>query len=166
MSTEYSLEATKQYKWELVKSITTVQAALGTDKSKATVEALAAAGLAIDIIDDGTVAQAYMFECSADADANTVNLYALREGIGGSNHYRLVATFTLTGGKQVIGSLVGVDTIALTASTKVWPTAINVQSQANDSVAEITLNTHGVSKFLWISTTLNSANLTIRKARL
>ena len=166
MSTEYSLEATKQYKWELIKNITTAQAALGTDKSKATVEALASTGLAIDAIDDGTVALAYMFECSSDADANTVNLYALREGMGGGSHYRLVATFALTGGSQVIGSLVGVDTISLTASTKVWPTAISVQSQGNNSIASITLNTHGVGKFLFIATTLNSANLTVRKTRL
>jgi len=160
---QYSSEFQHQYEWDVAKELTTAQAALGTDKSAATVHALTATGIARFQPDDGTVALEFRFLCSADADSNVINLYGMR---GDSDHYELIATFTLTGGTQVIDSIVAVDTIAETANTEVWPTAIAVMSQANNSVAKIALNTHGYKNLLFCATTLNSASLKIQKARL
>lgn len=160
---QYSSEFQHQYEWEVAKILTTAQAALGTDKSVATVHALTATGIARFQPDDGAVAMEFRFLCSADADSNVINLYAMR---GDGDHYELIATLTLTGGTQVIDSLVAVDTIVETANTEVWPTAIAVMSQANNSVAKIALNTHGYKNFLFIATTLNSASLKIQKTRL
>lgn len=159
----YSSEYAQQYNWKNEGTISSAQSALTTDKSAALINALATAKRVIVTVDDGTVAQNFRFRCSADADSNVINVYAMR---GDDDHYQLVATLTLTGGSQVVSTQVFVDTIVLTASTDVWPTEISINSRANNSVALVSLKTHGYKNFLFIATTLGSAALVVEKARL
>jgi len=159
----YESKFQRQYGFKRIKTLTTAQAALDTDKSATTVHRLTATGICRIQIDDGSPALNMRFLCSADADSNVINIYAMR----GSDHYILIGTYTLTGGTQVDGTVgVFVDTIAQTASTEVWPSAHQVSSQANNSVAMLSLNTHGYSDFLIIATTLNSAALAVDVARM
>jgi len=132
-------------------TLSTSQVALTTNKIKAVVEALTSTGIALVAIDHGVPAVAFRFRTDADADTNVLNIYAMR----GDDHYALIATITLTGGTQIDGD-VGVfcDTIAITDGTEVWPTSMAAMSTANDSIAELAFNTHGVSKLLFIATTL------------
>ena len=151
----YSNPAVDQHDWKPVgANLTTVQAALGTDKSAATVRALTGTGITRYIVPESVSAISLRFLTGADANADILNLYAIR----GDGHYELVCGITLTGGKQVDGD-VGVfcDTAVVVGSTEVWPTSLSFSSQGDDGVAKLTLNTHGYSEFLFIATTLADA---------
>ena len=133
--------------------LSTVQAALGADKSAATVRALTATGINRIIVPPDASAVSFRFLTGADANADVLNMYAIRA----DDQYELVCGITLTGGKQTDGSKFFCDTAVIVASTEVWPTSIAFSSQADDSVAKVTLNTHGYSEFLFIATTLADA---------
>ncbi len=148
----FTEEAQTQRSWNRISpNLTTAQATLGTDASKATVEALTATGLCIYEIPHDASAGSFRFHTDADGDSNVVEVWALR----GNDHYQLVQIIELTGGKQLDGD-VGVfcDTLAFTASKEVWPTAMAASSQATDSIAMFSLNFHGYEKLLFIATTL------------
>ena len=153
-----------QYPYKAVGDLTTVQAALGTDKSEATTHALTATGIAKLQLEPGTQAMLLRFLCSADADSNVINVYGK---FGSGDHYQIEGTYTLTGGKQVDGDVgVFVDTIAESGTTEVWPSGNVVSSDANDSIATLAFKTHGCSDLLIIATTLASAKLRVEAARI
>ncbi len=153
-----------QYEWNPVPpTLTTAQAALGTDRSAATVEALTSTGIAIIEVPNGQPAMHFRFRTEADGDANTIELYAMR---GENDHYQKVAILTITGGTQVDGD-VGVfcDTVAISANTEVWPTALAASPTTGaNGIALFSLNTHGYKKFLFIATTKAGASFQIDKA--
>jgi len=157
-------EFVSQYGFESMGIITAAQAALGTDKSAATTHALAAAGLARKKLPAGTQAAILRFLCTADGEAQVINVYAM---YGDNDHYHLAGTWSLTGGKQVDGTIgVFVDTVAVSGTTEVWPSIIVESSDANDSIATLALKTHGVSNLLVIATTLGSTQLKVEVARI
>ena len=150
----YSIPAVDQRDWTApVTDLSTVQAALGVDKSAATVRALTATGINRISVPECASAISFRFLTGADANADVLNLYAIR----GDDHYELVCGITLTGGKQTDGDKFFCDTAVVVASTEVWPTSLSFSSQGDDSVAKLTLNTHGYSEFLFIATTLADA---------
>ena len=157
-------EFVSQYVFESMGIITAAQAALGTDKSAATTHALAAAGLARKKLPSGTQAILLRFLCSADGDSNVINIYGM---LGDNDHYHLAGTYTLTGGKQVDGTIgVFCDTVAESGTTEVWPSDTVVSSDANDSICTLALKTHGFSNLLIIATTLGSTQLKVEVARI
>jgi len=153
----FTEETQTQREWSNAGVLTTAQVALTTDKSKDTVEALTSTGIAVVEISSGAPAMSFRFRTGANADSNVLNVYAMR----GDDHYALIGTITVTGGTQVAvsGTSVFCDTVAITASTEVWPTPLAAISQTNNSIAEFALNMHGVSKLLFIATTLASSML-------
>ncbi len=154
----YSVPAVDQHPWVPMKSLTTVQAALGTDKSETTVQALTATGISRYLVGDLVSAISLRFRTGADANGDILNLYALRDSLDGvDGHYELVCGITLTGGKQVNPDGVFCDTAVVVGTTEVWPTSLAFSSQADDSVAKLTFNTHGYKEFLLIATTLADA---------
>jgi len=157
-------EFVSQYGFESMGIITAAQAALGTDKSAATTHALAAAGLARKKLPAGTQAAILRFLCTADGEAQVINVYAM---YGDNDHYHLAGTWSLTGGKQVDGTIgVFVDTLAVSGTTEVWPSIIVESSDANDSIATLAFKTHGYSNLLVIATTLGSVQLKVEVARI
>ena len=157
-------EFVSQYGFESMGIITAAQAALGTDKSAGTTHALAAAGLARKKLPAGTQAALLRFLCTADGEANVINIYGM---VGDGDHYQLEGTYTLAGGKQVDGTIgVFIDTITESGTTEVWPSGNVVSSDANDSIATLAFKTHGYSNLLVIATTLGSAQLKVEVARI
>ena len=153
----YSVPAVDQHPWVPMKSLTTVQAALGTDKSETTVQALTATGITRYKVGELTSAISLRFRTGADAGADVVEMYALRDSLDGvDGHYELVCGVTLTGGKQTNPDGVFCDTAVVVASSESWPTAVKFDSTALDSVARVSFNTHGYKEFLFIATTLAS----------
>jgi hypothetical protein len=141
--------------------LSTAQAALGADKSAATVRALTATGINRVFVPQDASAMSFNFLTGADGNTDVVNLYAIR----GDYHYELVCTFTLTGGTQTDGDKFFCDTIAITADTESWLTGVAATPDVGaNSVAKLALNTHGYSEFLFIATTLADA-LKIQKVR-
>ncbi len=164
MTLNYSVPAVDQHPWVPQKQLTTVQAALGTDKSETTVQALTATGISRYKVPTLVSAISLRFITGADANADVLNVYALRNSLDGvDGHYEKVCGITLTGGKQVIGSEVFSDTAVVVASSEVWPTALAFSSQADDGVAKLSLNTHGYKEFLFAASTL-ADSLTVEVA--
>jgi hypothetical protein len=151
----YTLTGAEQRSWQKpCADLSTVQAALGADKSAATVRALTATGINRIPIPPLASAMSFRFLTGADTNADVVEIYAIR---GDNDDYELVVGVTLTGGKQTNGSKFYEDTAVVVASSESWPTAVKFDSTALDSVARVTLNTHGYSEFLLIATTLADA---------
>lgn len=156
----------KQYKWKNEGNLTTAQAALTTDKSADTVNALTATGILVFQADDGAVTYEFRFRGGDDGDADTVVLYAMR---GADDHYTRIATLTLTTGTQSDGTYNFKDTIAV--ANEKWGSSDAADddlleiSDAANGIAKLILNTLGYSHFLFIATTLNSTVLYIDAAR-
>jgi len=153
-----------QYDWKTAGTLTTEQAALTTDKSKATVSALTSTGTVIINPTKYTVAFDLRFRGVTDGDSNVINLYAMRAETT-ADHYTLITTATLTTGTQTDGTNLFIDTIDNSAFEK-WADDIVVVSDAADGIAHMELNTHGYSHFLIIATTLASSSLIIDWARI
>ena len=142
-----------QYDWTKMGNISVAGAALTTDKSAATVNALAATTFVKITVPDGSIALNLRWRGGTALDVNVQNLYAMR---GDSDHYTLIATLTLTTGTQTDGSRLFIDTIVITADTEKWTDEIVVVSDAGNGIAHLSLNTHGYRNFVLISTTLAS----------
>ena len=150
-----------QYAWRTAGTISAAQSALTTDKTAATVHALASTKLTRITPDDGTIALDLRFKSEGTAnDSNVVNLYAMR---GNSDSYTLICTFTLTVGTQTDGTYLFVDTIVST--NEMWADDIVVVSEASNGIAHVELNTHGYKNFALIATTLNSTSVLTDWAR-
>lgn len=161
---QYSENHIKQYDWNNIGNLTTVQAALTTDKSAATVNALTSTGIVVFEAADGAVTYEFRFRGDTDADSDTLNIYAMR---GDSDHYTLIGTITgLVTGTQSDGTYLFKDTITSLDNEK-WGNAADMVeiSDAANGIAKLILNTLGYSHFLFIATTLNSAVLYIDAAR-
>lgn len=156
----YSESHVSQMDWYNVDNLTTEQAALTTDKSASVVDALTSTGIAILTVENGTVAQDFRFRGGTDGQTAVVNLYAMR---GTNDHYTRIATLTLTTGTQTDGTYLFIDTI--TIANEKWIDDIVAVSDGADGIAQLALNTHGYTKFLFIATTLNPAVLYIDTAR-
>jgi len=159
---QYSEKHIKQYDWNEIGNLTTAQAALTTDKSAATVKALTSTGIVIFQADDGAVTYEFRFRGDTDADADTLNIYAMR---GDSDHYTRIGTLVLTTGTQTDGTYLFKDTVVL--SNEKWGNADDMVeiSDAADGIAKLILNTLGYSHFLFIATTLNGEVVYIDAAR-
>ncbi len=154
MNKVFTEEVQTQRSWGRAGRLTTAQATFGTDKSKATIEALTATGIVKVPVPHGAAAMCFRFRHVTDGDVDALEMYAIR----GNDHYQLIQIIETLGGKQLDGDLgVFVDTLAFTASKEVWPTSMKVSSQGTDSFATVSLNTHGVTAFLFIATTLGDA---------
>ena len=161
---QYSEKHIKQYDWHNIGNLTTAQAALTTDKSAATVNALTSTGIVIFKADDGAVTYEFRFRGDTDGDADTLNIYAMR---GKSDHYTLIGTLTtLTTGTQTDGTYFFKDTITSLDNEK-WGNADDMVaiSDAANGIAKLILNTLGYSHFLFIATTLNGEVVYIDAAR-
>jgi hypothetical protein len=133
-------------------SITTALSALTTDKSAATVNALATAKTAIIQPDGGTIALELRFRVDgSDGESNVLNLYAMA---GADDHYTLIGTLTLTAGTQTDGTYLFCDTASL--ASELWIDDIVVLSDEADGIARVSLNLQGYTHILAIATTLNS----------
>jgi len=137
------------YQLNLGGTITVQQAALTTDKSAATVDLLAAANRIIITPSNGSVELDLRFRgVMTNADSNTVVMYAMR---GDSDHYKPIATLTLTTGTQIFSSgNLFVDTIGV--ANRAWPDAIVPEGGGLNGIASLWLNTHGYKKFLFLCT--------------
>jgi hypothetical protein len=159
---QYSEKYVKQSDWHNIGNLTTAQAALTTDKSAATVNALTSTGIIVFEAEEGAAAYEFRFRGGDDGDADTVVVYAMR---GASDHYTRIATLTLTTGTQTDGTYNFKDTIAV--ANEMWGNADDMVeiSDAANGIAKLILNILGYSHFLFIATTLNSTKLNIDAAR-
>lgn len=154
-----------QYDWKTAGTITTEQVALTTNKSKATVSALAVANRVIINPTKFTVAFDLRFRGGTNGQTNVINMYAMRAAAGAaSDHYTLITTATLTTGTQTDGTNLFIDIIDNSAFEK-WADDIVVVSDGANGIAHIELNTHGYSHFMICATTLNSSSLIVDWAR-
>lgn len=151
----------RQEAWRVVNTITSAQANPTTDKSYATLSALAAAKIAMCRVPEGAIALDVRFRGTAtNNDSNTVEVYAMR---GESDHFTRICTLTLTTGTQIYSSgVLFVDTIA--TSNEVWTDDIVPVSPANNDIAHVAFNTHGYRYFLFIVSTLNSTSVIVEVA--
>ena len=156
------LLAMAQNIYEFGGTITVAQTALTTDKSAATVDALASTKTAFVLPANGTIALDVRFRgLMSDGDDNVLNLYAMR---GIADHYTRIATLTLKTGTQLYSS--GnrfVDTIVIT--NEKWYDTIEVINDAANGIARIAFNTHGHSNFVLIATTLNSTSVIVEASQ-
>ncbi|KKL85645.1 hypothetical protein LCGC14_1040160 [marine sediment metagenome] len=160
-----SIPAVRQYHWRPAGILTTVQAALTTDKSAATVDALTATGIVKLLPDDGTVAlELRVRGLASDGDSNVLNVYAMRDPKGTGDHYTLIGTLTLTTGTQIFstGNLFA-DTV--TIASELWIDDIVLMSDAANGIARVALNTQGYTHFLFIATTLGSTSVIVDYVR-
>jgi hypothetical protein len=161
---QYSENYTKQSDWHNIGNLSTAQAALTTDKSAATVNALTSTGTIIFEAEEGAVTYEFRFRGGTDTQKDTLNIYAMR---GASDHYALIATLTdLETGTQTDGTYLFKEVVP-DANPEQWGNAddmVSVDGIAND-IGKLILNTLGYSHFLFIATTLNSAALYIDAAR-
>jgi len=157
---EYSEVHVSQMDWYNIGNLTTVQAALTTDKSADTVHALTSTGIALLRVENGAVAHNFRFRGGTDGQTTVVNLYAMR---GTRDHYTRIATLTLTTGTQTDGTYLFIDTIGV--SNEKWVDDIVEVSDGANGIAQLSLNTHGHTRFLFIATTLNPAVLYIDTVR-
>jgi hypothetical protein len=144
-----------QYPWRNAGTLSTAQAALTTDKSAATVNALTSTGTVFVSPTDNTVALDLRFRGGADGDSNVISIYAM----AGTDHYTKIIDLTLTTGTQTDGTNLFVDTLA--GANELWADDIVVLSDAANGIAHVELNTHGYSSFLFIATTLNSSSVLV-----
>ena len=157
---DYAESHVSQMDWYNPGNLTTVQAALTTNKSATLVNALISTGVVIFDIENGAVAYNFRFRGGTDGQTTTMVLYAMR---GDNDHYTRIATLTLTTGTQTDGTYLFIDTIGV--ANEKWSDDIAEVSDAADGIAHLGLNTHGYKKFLFIATTLNPAVLYVDAAR-
>lgn len=154
MANIYVRQAVQQYDWRNAGSLTTQQAVLTTDKTAATAHALTSTGICRIEPSDNTVSIQIRFRCNgSDGDSNTLVIYAM----AGADSYDPIVTLTTTNGTQSDGTYTFIDTI--TGTNEKWSDDIRINSNADNAIASIEFNTHGVSNFLVIATTLNSAGI-------
>ena len=159
-----SLFMVRQYHWRPAGTLTTAQAALTTDKSAATVDALTSTGIVKLRPDDGTVALELRFRgLATDADSNVLNIYAMRDPKGVGDHYTLIGTLTLTTGTQTDGTNLFADTVAI--ASELWIDDIVLMSDVANGIARVALNTQGYTHFLFIATTLGSTSVIVDYCR-
>lgn len=159
---QYSESVIRQSDWHNIGNLSTAQAALTTDKSAATVNALTSTGIIVFNAEQGAVTYEFRFRGGTDGTADTVNVYAMR---GGSDHYTRIGVLTLTTGTQTDGTYLFKDSISL--ANEKWGNAddmVEISDEAN-GIAKLILNTLGYSHFLFIATTKNSTVLYIDAAR-
>jgi len=162
MSVVYSRAEVLQYEWLAIGEITSSQAALGSDKSAAYVNALDAGKTIIFTPVDGQVAFEMRFKGGADNEVNIVNVYAMR---GDNDHYTLVATLTVTTGQQTDGTSNFIDTIS--KSNDSWPdNGIEVMNPGNNEIARVAFNTYGYRNFLLLAPTLASSELSMEAVQI
>ena len=161
---QYSEKHIKQYDWHNIGNLTTAQAALTTDKSAATVNALTSTGIVVFAADDGAVTYEFRFRGDTEGDSDNINIYAMR---GDNDHYTLIGTITaMLTGSQTDGTYFFKDTIPAPNPEK-WGNAddmVNIDDAAN-GIGKLILNTLGYSHFLFIATTLNGEVIYIDAAR-
>lgn len=148
---KYIVSEIDQYSWEYKGNISVAGSALDTNKSAATVHALAATTFIRIQPDPGTIAINLRWRGGSDGNVNIQNLYAMR---GDDDHYTRIAVITLTTGLQSDGTHLFVDTVA-SASDK-WTDAIVDVSDGADGIGHLSLNTHGYKNFLLLGTTVVS----------
>ena len=97
----------------------------------------------------------FRFQTTADGDSQVVEIWAAR----GTDHFTLVATLTLTGGKQEAdNSMYFVDTIVHT--TEHLPKAGTVCDSVGDRICRYYVDLAGFDKLLILASTL-AANTTL-----
>lgn len=154
MGNLYVRQAVKQLNWTSAGSLTTAQAVLTTDKTAATAHALTSTGICRIEPSDNTVSMQIRFRCDgSDGDSNTLVIYSM----AGTDSYDPIITLTTTNGTQSDGTYTFIDTI--TSTNEKWSDDIRVNSNADNAIASIEFNTHGMSDFLVIATTLNSTGI-------
>ena len=162
MSITYSRAEIKQYRWQKIGTITSAQSALGNDKSAVLIDALDATKKIVFSPDDGQAAFELRIRGGNNNEANIINLYAMRDD---NDHYRLIATLTITTGQQTDGKYNFIDSID--KSNDSWPdNGIEVMNPGNDDIATLVLNTYGYKNFLFIAVTLASLELKMDAARI
>ncbi|KKK84096.1 hypothetical protein LCGC14_2786800 [marine sediment metagenome] len=160
-----SIPIVRQNAWKVAGTITTSQAALTTNKSAATVDALTATGVVKLRPNDGSVSLELRFKgLATDADSNVLNVYAMRDPKGTGDHYTLIGTLTLTTGTQTDGTNLFADTAVITS--ELWIDDIVVMSDAANGIARVALNTQGYTHFLFICTTLASTSVIVDSTRI
>ena len=155
----YAEAHVSQMDWYNIGNLTTVQVALTTDKSAGTVHALTSTGIVLLNVENGAVAHNFRFRGGTEDQTAVVNVYAMR----GDDHYTRIATLALITGTQSDGTYLFVDSINI--SNEKWVDDIVAVSDGNDGIAQLALNTHGYTNFLFIATTLNPAVLYIDTVR-
>ncbi len=159
-----SLSMVRQYHWRPAGTLTTSQAALTTNKSAATVDALTATGVVKVRPDDGTVAlEVRVRGLASDGDSNVLNVYAMRDPKGTGDHYTLIGTLTWTTGTQTDGTNLFADTVSI--ASKLWIDDIVLMSDTANGIARVALNTQGYTHFLFIATTLGSTSVIVDYVR-
>jgi hypothetical protein len=154
----------QQTSWETVRggSITVAQAALTTNKSAVTVDALAVANRAIIDAEDGTVALEVRFRGTGTNDvADVLNVYAMA---GDSDHYTLMGTITITMGTQSDSTYTFYD--GLSIADELWIDDVVTLNDASNCIARLVFNTQGYRKFLFIATTLNNTSVIVDYRRI
>lgn len=143
--------------WINAGTLTTAQAALTTDKSYETVYALDSTKRIIYDVEDLWITLEIRFKDAGgagnDNNTNIIEMYALR---GKNDDFYTVDTYTLLTGTQTDGTNNYIDKV--TNSDPLWPSEIEIISAEDNSIARIALNTHGISKLLFIATTLASTD--------
>ena len=150
----------KQYFWRAGGEITSAQALLGASAlTHAAVKALTGTKKVIIEIPQGWLAGEFRFYSNgADNIGDVVELYAASTSDSKPDHYRHVATLTLTNGTQEKESNTFIDTIS---GNPVWLTNKGIVSPENNTFASFAMNFHGYSHILMIASTLNSTTLGI-----
>jgi hypothetical protein len=148
----------KQNFWRAGGEITVQQALLGAAAlTHAAVEALADANKVLIEIPQGWLAGEFRFYSdSADNIGDIVEIYAASTSDSKPDHYRHVATLTLTNGTQEKDSNTFIDTISAVSQ---WLTNKGAVSPADNTFASYAMNFHGHSHILAIASTLNSTTL-------
>ena len=144
------IPAIGQESYRLIGTLTAQGSALTTDKSAATVEALATTQCATLVAEDGSVALDIRVRgVMTDDDENVLTVYAMR---GDADHYTRIVVLTWTAGTQVYsGTNVFADTVA--KANEKWPDTIKLVSDGANGIARAFLNTHGYRRFAFILTT-------------
>jgi hypothetical protein len=148
----------KQNFWRAGGEITVQQALLGASAlTHAAVKALADANKVIIEIPQGWLAGEFRFYSdSADNTSDIVELYAASTSDSKPDHYRHVATLTLTNGTQEKDANTFIDTINAAIT---WLTNKGAVSPADNTFASFAMNFHGHSHILAIASTLGSTTL-------
>ncbi len=148
----------KQNFWRAGGEITVQQSLLGASAlTHAAVEALADANKVIIEIPQGWLASEFRFYSdSADNTSDVVEIYAASTSDSKPDHYRHVATLTLTNGTQEKDANTFIDTISAVSQ---WLTNKGAVSPADNTFASFAMNFHGHSHILAIASTLGSTTL-------
>jgi len=148
----------KQNYWQAGGEITARQGLLAVSAlTHAAVKALGDASKVLIEIPQGWLAGEFRFYSdSAENTGDVVEIYAASTSDSKPDHYRHVATLTLTNGLQEKDANTFIDTISAVSS---WLTNKGAVSPANNTFASYAMNFHGHSHILAIASTLNSTTL-------